>query len=220
MADSLIPISDEQAKLGQEIVRALRGLGGFFERAIGSVPEDLVGYLGGDWLRARRAENIARMLYEAKARLEARDVNETKPATLSVALPILQGAADEDRDELVDLWARLLANAMDPAALGTIRASFIDAVKKMDPPDAILLRFAQENNVDGVMPGDGAASGLARSIGQIAKAIGAREFSVEASLTNLEGLGFFYRHANKNWYVTAMFREFMLACYPEGRPGQ
>jgi hypothetical protein len=62
MTNGLIPISDEQAKLGQEIVTALRELGGFFGRALGSTPEDLVGYLGGDWLRARRGVNIVRVV--------------------------------------------------------------------------------------------------------------------------------------------------------------
>jgi hypothetical protein len=50
----LIPISDEQAKLGQEIINAFSGLGSFFKEALGSVPEDLIGYLGEDWLRFRR----------------------------------------------------------------------------------------------------------------------------------------------------------------------
>src|SRR6266699_393351 len=106
MTNSLIPISDEQAKLGQEGLKALRGLGAFFEKALGGVPEDLVGYLGGDWLRVRRAENIAHLLVEVRERLANLGVEDARPASLSVALPILKGAADEDRDELVALWAR------------------------------------------------------------------------------------------------------------------
>jgi hypothetical protein len=62
MIDGLIPITDEQAKLGQEIVKAFRGLGSFLDKALGSTPEDLIGYFGGDRLRVRRAENMARML--------------------------------------------------------------------------------------------------------------------------------------------------------------
>ena len=40
MSGSIIPISDEQAKLGQEILKTLRGLGSFIEKALGSTPED------------------------------------------------------------------------------------------------------------------------------------------------------------------------------------
>lgn len=38
MSDSLIRISDEQAKLGQELVKAARELGGFFGRTLGTPP--------------------------------------------------------------------------------------------------------------------------------------------------------------------------------------
>jgi hypothetical protein len=123
MADdnSLIPISDEQAKLGQEVLKTLRGLGSFVEKALESVPGDLVGYLGVDWLRVRRAENIAKMMFCAKERHETRGVKDTKPASLTLALPILRGAADESREELRDLWARLLAAAMDPSREKDVR---------------------------------------------------------------------------------------------------
>jgi hypothetical protein len=97
---------------------------------LGSSPEDLIGYFAGDRLRIRRAENIVRMMYQAKERLLERGVEQTKPATLSIALPLLEGAADEDREELVDLWARLLANAMDPR-MDSVQYEFIDAAKKM-----------------------------------------------------------------------------------------
>jgi hypothetical protein len=100
MIDGLLPITDEQAKLGQEIVKAFRGLGSFLERALGSTPEDLIAYLGGDWLRVRRAENLVKLFEEARRRLADRNVKEPIPASLSVALPILQSAADEDREEL------------------------------------------------------------------------------------------------------------------------
>jgi hypothetical protein len=149
VSGSLIPISDEQAKLGQEVLKTLRELGSFFATALGSTPEDLVAYLGGDWLRVRRAENVVRLMREARQRLADRSVEEPIPASPSVALPILQGAADESRDELVDLWARLLANAMDPN-MNNVRYGFIEAVKKMDPLDAILLKFVHDHKISAV----------------------------------------------------------------------
>ncbi len=55
---SIIPISDEQAKAIQEAIKALQGVGGFLKQILGTVPEDLVGYFGGDCapsqLRSRR----------------------------------------------------------------------------------------------------------------------------------------------------------------------
>jgi hypothetical protein len=119
---NLIPISEEQSKAiqeaskaAQEAFKTLQGIGGFLRKTLGTVPEDLVGYLGGDWLRARRFENVVRLLEKLKERIEARKTKVEEPISLSVALPLFRAAADESRDELQDLWARLLAAAADPA---------------------------------------------------------------------------------------------------------
>ncbi|MDA8230739.1 MAG: Abi-alpha family protein [Magnetospirillum sp.] len=149
--NSLIPISDAQAEMATEALKALRGVGSFLSEALGSTPADLVAYLGGDWLRVRRAENLARMMAEAKERLEQRGVHDAPPAPLSIALPLLQAAADEDRDELRSLWASLLAAAMDPARTQHFRQSFIETVRKMDPQDGPALQqvaMAQGNKMD------------------------------------------------------------------------
>jgi hypothetical protein len=217
MTDSLIPISDEQAKLGQEILKAFRGLGSFFEKALGSTPEDLVGYFGGDRLRVRRIENMARMMFEARERLTARGVEDTKPATLSIALPILQGAADEDREELVDLWARLLANAMDPK-LNNVRHSFIDAVKVMDPPDALVLRYVKQNNVAVIAVGETEVLSSTHGIANIARATSFNADTIEVSSRHLLALSLFDQHQNNNYYLNALCREFLRACYPEPQP--
>src|SRR6266852_1851280 len=112
MSGDLIPISDEQAKAVQAALKTLRGVGAFLEKALGSTPADLVGLLGGDWLRVRRAENTVRMLHRAEERLKARGIKDPEPASLTIALPIFRAAADESREQLQDLWARLLAAAM------------------------------------------------------------------------------------------------------------
>lgn len=151
MADdiSMLPITDEQAKLGQEIVGALRGVGSFFKEALGSLPQDIIGYLGGDWLRIRRAENIAEMMNKAKKRLESWGVTDSEPASLTVAIPILHSAADESREEIQDLWARLLAAAMTPSRSRYFRQGFTDVIKEMDPLDAlILLKQGTETSTD------------------------------------------------------------------------
>src|ERR1700686_765834 len=97
---SLIPISDEQAKAAQAALKVLRGLGGYLKQTLGTVPEDVVGLLGGDWLKVKRAENIVRIVEKARERLRARGVESTEPPSISVVLPLLVAAADESRDEL------------------------------------------------------------------------------------------------------------------------
>jgi hypothetical protein len=211
----LIPITDEQAKLGQEILKTLRGVGSFLEKALGSTPEDVVGYFGGDRLRVRRAENIASVMYEAQKRLLTMGIQETEPATLNIALPILQGAADEDREQLVDLWARLLATAMNPATRNDVRHSFIEAVKVMDPTDALVLVELYKSNLSAVRRDPSTPDATIHSL---AGAIDRRPDDVEASLVHLLSIGFFdpgSQTANQEWFVNANNRELMRSCYPE-----
>ena len=217
MSGSMVPISDEQAKLGQEILKTLRGAGSAIWEALGSTPEDLVAYFGGDWLRVRRAENLVKLFEKAKQRLADWNVQQPKPASLSIAIPILQGAADEDREELADLWARLLANAMAPN-LDSVRHGFIEAVKKMDRQDALVLRELNKRNLVAVQRST--SDPQRTTIDNLAAAIDLRVDDVETSLRHLQSMDFFDQQqvGNMDWYVNPTFREFMRACYPEITP--
>jgi Abortive infection alpha len=141
---SVIPISDEQAKAIQEAIKALRGVGGFLKEILGTVPQDLIGYFGGDLLKVRRAENFARTIQKAKARLDARNAV-PEPPSISILLPLVVAAAEESRDELQDIWARLLAAAADPARAKSFRIQFIEVAKQMDPLDARVLEEVNKN---------------------------------------------------------------------------
>ena len=66
MPNSLIPVGDEQAKAIQEALVTLRAVGEFLKNTLGTVPEDLVGVLGGDWLKVRRAESFAKIAKKRK----------------------------------------------------------------------------------------------------------------------------------------------------------
>lgn len=141
----LIPITDEQAKAIQEVAKVggqgleiIKASAGYFARVLGTVPEDIVGIIGGDALRIRRVENAARMIQDAQKRLTARSV-EGAPPPLTLVSPILNEGSEEERPELVDLWSRLLAAAMDRSRVASVRQSFIDTVKAMDPADALVL---------------------------------------------------------------------------------
>jgi abortive infection alpha-like protein len=137
--NSLIPISDEQAKAIQEALKVLQGLGSFLDKVLGDVPQNLVNYLGGDWLRVRRAENLYKMISRAKDRLEAWRVETPISPSLSVTIPLLRDAADESREEVQELWARLLAATMDPTRTNFVRQRFVQAVRILDPPDTRVL---------------------------------------------------------------------------------
>ncbi|WP_316171051.1 Abi-alpha family protein [Bradyrhizobium sp. SZCCHNRI1058] len=143
MTNDLIPVTDAQAKAAEEALKTLQGFGGFLKETFGTVPQDIVGLLGGDYLKVRRAENARRLIEKAKKRLE--DAGVEKPdAPPSLAIPIIVAAADESRDELLDLWAALLAAAADPARSKSFRLKFIEIVKQLDPLDAPVLKILVE----------------------------------------------------------------------------
>lgn len=138
MNDSLVPISDEQAKLGQEALKTLQGLGGSLKETFGTLPQDVVGLLGGDYLKVKRAENLFRMFEKAKKRLEDNHVKRPD-ASPSLAIPIMVAAAGEGRDELQEIWAALLAAAAGPSRNRAFRLRFIDIAKQLDPFDVVIL---------------------------------------------------------------------------------
>lgn len=131
-------ITDDEAKLAKELVAAGRDFGGWGAEILDDLPKDIVGLLVGDRVKVARFERLARLMNDAKKRLEDRGVIEPEPPGLKHALPILAAAADENREELQDLWARLLAAAMDPNRQGVFRQAFISIVKEMDPLDALV----------------------------------------------------------------------------------
>jgi Abortive infection alpha len=147
MSDNpLIPISDEQAKLGQEIVGALRDTGGYLADLLGDLPKELIGLLGGDSIRVRRAERLTKLWHNSKKRLEQQGIKEPEPAPLKLALPILAAAADETYEELIEIWTRLFAACMHPDKSKLVRRGFIEAVKKLDPLDAPVLEWVHQHS--------------------------------------------------------------------------
>src|SRR5580692_9289698 len=81
------------------------------------------------------------MLWQrTRERLEHRGIADPEPPSLKNSIPILEAAADEENEELQDLWSRLLAAAMDPNRRDAMRQSFVATVKQIDPIDVLVLK--------------------------------------------------------------------------------
>jgi hypothetical protein len=184
-------------------------------RVFGDVPGDLGGVVGGAWLHEFHTRLRDKLRRRTDQILRDRNVQEVIKLSPNVAAALISGAQEEASEELAELWARLLANAMDPK-LNNVRQSFVEAVKKMDPPDAVVLLHICEENLAVVRIGPQHIQN--KTIGHtiMAPKIGRTPDEVEVSLRHLEQLGFFdVMPANPGWYANATFREFMRACYPE-----
>lgn len=147
--------------------------------------------------------------------LQERDVQQLVELSPNIAAALIAGAQEESREELAELWARLLANAMDPK-LSSVRHSFIEAVKEMDPTDALVLAELYKRKLVVVRRSTSGHAPNTTSIPDVAKAINRRENDVEVSLRHLLSIGFFdQQQPNQDWFVNASNFELMLCCYPE-----
>jgi hypothetical protein len=194
---ALIPISDAQAKAIEEALKTLRAGGSALREILGTVPEDVVALLGGNWLKVKRAENLLRTIAKAQERLK-RDGIKAEPASLSIGLPLLAAAADESRDELQEIWAGLLAAAADPARSKAFRVAFIEAAKGMDPIDALLLKAIQHRG--------GRATNADRD--SVAAEMHIPRDQLDVSIDNLKNLRVLMT-TTAGFYLTAFGREFL-----------
>ena len=72
------------------------------------------------------------------------------PVPPKLALPIFHYASLEENDELQDLWAHLLASALDPQA-EEIRGAYVDIIRQLEPVDVHILRAIYDRYI-GVDP--------------------------------------------------------------------
>lgn len=148
-----LPIpSDEQSKAIQKLsefgvtaVNAGSELARYLGRILGAIPDDTAGLLLGDPLHAVRTIVAAKLDKLVHKILKERNVTETNPVSPSLAIPLVRAAYDESRPELQDIWARLIAAAMDANRASRVRLSFIETVKRFDPLDALVLQALAEN---------------------------------------------------------------------------
>jgi Abortive infection alpha len=206
--------AEESAKTAGKGLEIVHDTGGYLRGVFADLPADLVGVAGGAWLHEIHARLRDALRRRTEQILRERDVQDVIELSPNMALALVSGAQEEGREELMELWARLLANAMDPA-LNNVRHSFIEAVKKMDPPDVVVLRYVHERNIVNVRRGETPEDeNKWTGVGNIATVIGRRSDEVEVSLRHLQDL-LFFDYVNNQWYVNATSREFLRACYPE-----
>lgn len=119
----------EIVKTGMEVVL----------RPVTEVAENVIGVLGGDWLSEKRRLNRERLRAKTDEVLKRVGVTEPMEPSPTVVLPLLREAQNESRDELLDIWAKLLAAAMDPKRSKTYRREFVDIVRQLEPLDVQVL---------------------------------------------------------------------------------
>jgi len=123
------------AKTG--IPAAIEAAKEFLEKIAGPAAEE-VGLLLQDKVRIYRFRNQLKMLAKAQKMLDDAGVSPTS-VPLKTLLPLLEGAALEEEDDLSTKWAALLANAATPNSPLAIYPSFPHILSQLSPRDARVL---------------------------------------------------------------------------------
>ncbi|MCK1320424.1 DUF4393 domain-containing protein [Bradyrhizobium sp. 156] len=103
---------------------------------------DVYGILIGDPLHAARHRRLDATTRRTQEILRERDAKTTELPE-QIAIPLLEAAQQESRTEMQEIWARLLANAMDTDRAADVRPEFVAALQKLQPLDALLLQEAR-----------------------------------------------------------------------------
>lgn len=131
----------EVAKTTREGIEATQKLGSFVARVTNESIEAVTGILS-DRLRFMRWERQLRLRDRCLEIIRDRGLTGSfNIISPKLALPIIENASLEENDELQDLWAYLLASAIDPNFNGTVRATFIDIIKQLEVVDVHILSF-------------------------------------------------------------------------------
>jgi Abortive infection alpha len=128
------------AKFGTRFLDSADKAGGYATGIFGRLPHNLVGFVD-DWVFHQRVRRWAGLQADTLRILEDRAV--PKPyveISPSIAVPLLEAAVDETREHLKQLWAKLLAAALDPTRAGFVRPSIVAIVKGMDPIDVLVMQ--------------------------------------------------------------------------------
>src|SRR5215469_1605053 len=109
---------EETAKTAGKAIDLAAGTGKYLSQVLGRTPANLVGLLD-DWLYHKRIRRLAKLNAETREHLKRWGAKEPfEDPVPALAVPLIAAAVDEDREELKDLWARLLASAMHPGRKG------------------------------------------------------------------------------------------------------
>lgn len=110
----------------------------------GAVGQSIV-MVGEEWLKLWKLKNAVKVGKRAVEHLNERGITnkeQLKQLTTKFGILYLQGAAVEEEPTLQELWAKLLANALDPQrSPKEPHIAFISVLKELSVSDAKILNF-------------------------------------------------------------------------------
>ena len=175
----------EVAKTTGKVVDATQAAGAYLARMLGTAPEDVVGLLGGNYLRDLRISIWSKIGQRTFEKLDERHIEKPRPLNAKLIEPLLDAASAESDETLQEMWADLLANAMDPNKDTSLRLVFIETLKSFEPLDALLFQRVGKT----LLEENGIAKGTIFNFESLGQYFDLRATQVELSSRHLHKLG-------------------------------
>ena len=194
----------EVAKTGRALIEPGTDLAKYVARCLGTVPEDVIEFLIGGPLRELRQHTLTGILCAVFEKLRKRGVETAKPIRPGPGKEAFEAASLATDETLQDMWAELLANAMDPSKDTSLQRIFIEALGQMEPIDALVFRTMAEK-----------APNEALGSQDLAKRLACRETLASVSAGRLADLGILRDIGTPGrpvYDITALGMELNLAC--------
>lgn len=201
-------MSNDDGEPGKKIAPLARTWPELIDKMFGQPVQDLVGVAGGDYLAAVRPLNRQRIGEKVKEKLRKRGVEKPEPLSPKLLVPALDALSDESDETLQEMWANLMANAMDPNKPDiSLQRIIVDTLKQFEPIDALVLKQLSDG----------------RRSDEIAKSFDQRETLIELATERLHRLGclgepqtVIVGHELRTQYrLTALGTELLWACEPD-----
>lgn len=136
----LAKAGQEQQKTYQAAIDLVRRIGGYLGGVFGPASHEL-SLLFGEQMRFWRFKNAVKILENAEALVEQRGIKPEQIRALGFGegLLLLEAASLEQDETVQQLWARLVANAVDPKERVKPEKVYLDLLKSISGREAILL---------------------------------------------------------------------------------
>lgn len=123
------------------VIRALSPIAGKALNKIKTAGPEIASDFYSLWVKTG-AEKTSALVCQILEQRGYKNLEELRVPSPKFALNYIQGASVEDEPELRKLWAKLLANALDPNFKTVqLRTAYIDVIKGLDTQDAVVLDF-------------------------------------------------------------------------------
>lgn len=201
-AEETAKAAQEIAKVAGKSVDVANSIGGFFTTIFGAGFSQL-GSAFSDWAATFRYQQALKLADKVKKihedrHLEGRTI--TIPPRLGI--PLLQNATLEDDDNILNMWAGLIANATDPGANVQAQRTFGVLLSSFEPLDAIVLleierwkrEFPERRSLNFSVWNSDANREHWPNLRKISASIKVRSEDVALSLENLHRLGLVQDH--------------------------